>query len=280
MGLGLWSGLVSGLDILLIGVVHSLSAVCGLVSVGVLGAGSMLGGIGLQWGVCTSSVSGLAALVFLVVTGVLAWQCALVAGVSGVRRWSGLVLALALASVGFLVAQDVVSLALWFEVVNLPLVGLLVVRPCVSGVAGVKGWLQAVWLLCAWGVLGGIALLVGLMVLSCGVDTLCGVDVSGGVSSGLVGALLLLVGAGVKLFVLPLHVWLGKVHAEACTVGSVLLAGVGLKLGWVVWSGVVPVLVGCCSDGLGVWVAVVLCGSLVLSCGLLAAVDVKRWVAL
>jgi formate hydrogenlyase subunit 3/multisubunit Na+/H+ antiporter MnhD subunit len=48
-----------------------------------------------------------------------------------------------------------------------------------------------------------------------------------------------LLGGGVKLSVVPLHVWLGKVHAEASTVGSVLLAGVGLKLGWVVaaWCG-------------------------------------------
>lgn len=41
----------------------------------------------------------------------------------------------------------------------------------------------------------------------------------------------------VKLAVVPLHVWLGKVHAEASTCGSVLLAGVGLKLGWVVACG-------------------------------------------
>ena len=190
-------------------------------------------------------------------------------GASSVRRWSGLVVFLAVASVGFLVAQDVVSVALWFEVVNLPLVGLLVVRPCVSGVSGVKGWVQAVWLLCAWGVVGGIALLVGLLVLSSGSD---------GVSS--VGVLLVLLGAGVKLSVVPLHVWLGKVHAEACTVGSVLLAGVGLKLGWVVWAGVMPVLVGSTDSSVGVWLVVVLLGSVLLSCGLLGAVDVKRWVAL
>ena len=35
-----------------------------------------------------------------------------------------------------------------------------------------------------------------------------------------------------KLRVVPLHVWLGKVHAEAATVGRVMLAGVALKLGW------------------------------------------------
>jgi len=77
----------------------------------------------------------------------------------------------------------------------------------------------------------------------------------GGFGSGLpdlraygpsLGVWLVLVGAGVKLCVVPLHVWLGKVHAEASTVGSVLLAGVGLKLGWVLVSGV-----GLPSVGLG-----------------------------
>ena len=47
------------------------------------------------------------------------------------------------------------------------------------------------------------------------------------------GVMLVCVAACVKLAVVPLHIWLGKVHAEASTVGSVLLAGVGLKLGWV-----------------------------------------------
>lgn len=36
----------------------------------------------------------------------------------------------------------------------------------------------------------------------------------------------------VKVALYPLHVWLGKVHGECSTVGSVLLAGVGLKLGY------------------------------------------------
>jgi len=87
------------------------------------------------------------------------------------------------------------------------------------------------------------------------------------------GLSLLLLGGGVKLSVVPLHVWLGKVHAEASTVGSVLLAGVGLKLGWVVaaWSA-----------SLGSWPSLLACllvSGLVLSCGLLSAVDAKRWVA-
>ena len=73
--------------------------------------------------------------------------------------------------------------------------------------------------------------------LQCGL----GGEGSDGALHGVVGISmgrgLVLLGALVKLAVVPLHVWLGKVHAEASTCGSVLLAGVGLKLGWVVAAG-------------------------------------------
>jgi NADH:ubiquinone oxidoreductase subunit 4 (subunit M) len=81
----------------------------------------------------------------------------------------------------------------------------------------------------------------------------------------------------VKLSVVPLHVWLGKVHAEASTVGSVLLAGVGLKLGWVVAALVGPSMDASLCSVAGL--AGLLVSGLVLSCGLLSAVDAKRWVA-
>jgi len=45
--------------------------------------------------------------------------------------------------VGFLVSQDVVSLLLWFELVNVPLLGLLLGLK-----GGRKGWASAVGLLC------------------------------------------------------------------------------------------------------------------------------------
>jgi NADH:ubiquinone oxidoreductase subunit 4 (subunit M) len=43
---------------------------------------------------------------------------------------------------------------------------------------------------------------------------------------------MVMVSGSVKVALYPLHVWLGKVHGECSTVGSVLLAGVGLKLGY------------------------------------------------
>jgi hypothetical protein len=73
------------------------------------------------------------------------------------------VVLLCVCSVGFLVCQDVVSLALWFEFVNVPLLGLICVRPVM--VHGGKAWVGSCWLLCGYGVVSGIALLVGLFAL-------------------------------------------------------------------------------------------------------------------
>src|SRR5207302_9291854 len=55
----------------------------------------------------------------------------------------------------------------------------------------------------------------------------------GGLGHGtqLLAFVLLLVGFGVKSAMWPLHTWLPDAHTEAPTIGSVLLAGVLLKMG-------------------------------------------------
>jgi len=44
-------------------------------------------------------------------------------------------------------------------------------------------------------------------------------------------ALLLILGLGVKIPVIPVHIWLPEAHVEAPTPGSVILAALVLKLG-------------------------------------------------
>ena len=93
-------------------------------------------------------------------------------------------------------------------------------------------------------------------------------------------ALFLLVGLGVKVPVWPLHSWLPPAHTIAPTVGSVLLAGVLLKLGS---YGLVRLVAGLVPDGLARWsvplaavgVVGVLWGGLVC----LVERDLKRLVA-
>jgi len=271
--------------------------------------GSFGGGLGLQlgslgaldslasffgswtssYGAALSSAVGSAsssAWAFSCVTALLGWLALLYNRSMGYGASVDIcVVVLCAACMGFLVAQDVVTLLLCFELVNLPLVGLLLLRPAVllsgGSAGGIKGWVSAVGLLVGYGVVSGVALVAGLLLLAGhGVAVVDLGAMDDGASSLAIGVLLVALGAGVKLSVVPLHVWLGKVHAEASTVGSVLLAGVGLKLGYVglVWcmglgggsvslsSFVVPVLL--------------LSAGLVLSLSLLAAVDAKRWVAM
>ena len=45
--------------------------------------------------------------------------------------------------------------------------------------------------------------------------------------------ILVVIAGAVKVAVVPFHVWLSKVHGESMTIGSVLLAAIALKVGYV-----------------------------------------------
>lgn len=85
--------------------------------------------------------------------------------------------------------------------------------------------------------LGSVAMLLGLLAIATGSGTLDMVRLAAehgrGIPPGiqLVAFLALLVGFGVKAPLWPLHSWLPSAHTEAPTAGSVLLAGVLLKMG-------------------------------------------------
>jgi len=104
--------------------------------------------------------------------------------------------------------------------------------------------------------------------------------VEGGHGIPLVAAVLIAVGLAVKVPLWPLHIWLPDAHAKAPTVGSVLLAGVLLKLGT---YGLIRILVPLLPDAtatiapyLGAFSTVaIVAGS--LAC--LAQTDVKRLIA-
>jgi len=42
----------------------------------------------------------------------------------------------------------------------------------------------------------------------------------------------IMISGSIKLSIFPFHIWLGKVHVEAPTIGSILLAGISLKTGF------------------------------------------------
>lgn len=84
----------------------------------------------------------------------------------------------------------------------------------------------------------------------------------------------------VKVPMFPIHVWLPEAHGEAPTIGSMILAGILLKLGL---YGFTRVLIPICSDVLYFFVPIVfllgLCGVIYTAFATLIQTDIKRVIA-
>jgi NADH-quinone oxidoreductase subunit M len=194
------------------------------------------------------------------------------------RLLSALLLVIEVGIVGVFLALDLVLFFVLFEVVLLPMY------------AVIAGWggpsrRHAAGKFVLYTLFGSVLLLVGvfLVVNRAGTGDLVTLSARGaGLSSGLQLAafVLLAVAFAVKSPLWPLHSWLPDAHTEAPTVGSVILAGVLLKMGT---YGLLRVAVGVLPDGarrvapvLGVLaVAAIAVGGLVC----LAQNELKRLIA-
>ncbi|MFY1688053.1 complex I subunit 4 family protein [Plantactinospora sp. WMMB782] len=193
------------------------------------------------------------------------------------RSLVALLLVVEVGILGTFLALDLVLFFLFFEVVLLPMYAIIAVW-------GGEGRQHAARKFALYTLFGSVLLLVGVFTVVTAAGTADLTELTGGtgLSRGTqIGAFVLLaIAFAVKSPLWPLHSWLPDAHTAAPTVGSVILAGVLLKMGT---YGLIRVAVGVAPEGaraaagvLGVLaVAAIIVGSLVC----LAQSELKRLIA-
>ncbi|MGC1210109.1 MAG: NADH-quinone oxidoreductase subunit M, partial [Micromonospora sp.] len=217
----------------------------------------------------------LTALLTLLCCGYTLWRVP-EGGGSG-RILVALLLVVEVGILGTFLALDLVLFFLFFEVVLLPMYAII------AGWGG-EDRRRAARKFVLYTLFGSVLLLVGVYVVVAAAGTADIVTLTGGAglsrSTQLAAFTLLALAFAVKSPLWPLHSWLPDAHTQAPTVGSVILAGVLLKMGT---YGLIRVAVGVAPEGarwaapvLGVLaVAAILVGSLVC----LAQDELKRLIA-
>jgi NADH-quinone oxidoreductase subunit M len=174
-------------------------------------------------------------LPLLVLTALLTFLCAVYtaghAPAAGrARQLLALTLLLEVGMLGTFLALDLVLFFVFFEVVLIPMYFLIAIWGGERrGPAAVKFILFTL--------LGSALMLVAFLLIfaASGTFDMVSLQARHGVgiasSTQLFAFVLLLLGFGVKSPMWPLHTWLPDAHTEAPTIGSVLLAGVLLKMG-------------------------------------------------
>ncbi|BCB86692.1 hypothetical protein Psuf_040050 [Phytohabitans suffuscus] len=188
-----------------------------------------------------------------------------------------LLLVIEVGILGTFLALDLVLFFVFFEVVLLPMYAVIAVW-------GGDGRAHAARKFVLYTLFGSVLLLVGVLTVVVSAGTADIVALTGGGelsrSTQIAAFVLLAIAFAVKSPLWPLHTWLPDAHTQAPTVGSVILAGVLLKMGT---YGLIRVAVGVAPEGarwaapaLGILaVAAIVVGSLVC----LAQTELKRLIA-
>jgi NADH-quinone oxidoreductase subunit M len=190
--------------------------------------------IGVRWRLGVDSLS--APLVLL--TALICWCCLVAllrrapAGGS-LRGLVALILLIEAGSIGTFVALDLIVFFVFFELVLIPMWFVIADWGDAHDPVGRR---RAATRFLVVTVIGSALMLVGFLMLRSATgsfDLTVIAARAGDIDHGrqVAIAALLMVGFGAKTPIWPLHFWLPDAHSKAPTVGSVLLAGVLLKLG-------------------------------------------------
>nr|WP_188189482.1 NADH-quinone oxidoreductase subunit M [Nonomuraea sp. SYSU D8015] len=194
-------------------------------------------GLGLRFHLGVDGISlpliALTALLTFLCFGYLSWAGGRASGQLMTARPRALVFTLLVLEVGMIgtfLALDLLLFFVFFEIVLVPMYFLI-------GIWGGEGRRAASIKFILYTLLGSVVMLLGLLLVWAQTGTLDVEALSAAHGSGMARSIQILafvaigVGLAVKTPMWPLHTWLPDAHTEAPTVGSVLLAGVLLKMG-------------------------------------------------
>ncbi len=209
---------------------------------------SWIPALGVRWHLGVDGIS----LPMVLLTALLAFCCLLATtrvmpAAGRLRALVALVLLLEVGMLGTFVALDLIVFFVCFEVVLIPMWFVIAVWGDPHDPAGRR---RAATTFLLYTLLGSGLMVLGFLFVHANTGTfdLTELAVRGGRGIGhdaqVIAALAIGLGLAVKSPLWPLHTWLPDAHAKAPTIGSVLLAGVLLKMGSYgfirVWLPVVP----------------------------------------
>ncbi|MCK8680282.1 complex I subunit 4 family protein [Streptomyces lichenis] len=193
-------------------------------------------------------------LPLLVLTALLTFLCALYSYFSpptgaSPKAFTALLLVLEAGTIASFAVLDLLLLFLAFEMVLIPMYFLI------ARWGGARRQ-AAAWRFILYTLLGSVVMLLGLLLvgLRAGTFDMVALAIDNGrsltVTVQVIAVLAIGIGLAVKAPMWPLHSWLPDAHTAAPTVGSVLLAGVLLKMGT---YGFVRIVVPVAPDGMRVF---------------------------